>query len=71
VRSESEQTLLNEIAKLADRVRAMRAPGSRSEPHEIRALEDQSRSKWQQLRVLRAGPVNNEPPLPRERSSRR
>lgn len=69
--NESEQKLLSDIAGIADKVRAMRRPGARYEASEIRALEDQSRTKWQELRMLRAGPVNSEPPLPRERSSRR
>jgi len=55
--ADREQRLLDDIGKLADRVRTLRAtPGVIDSPG-IKALEDQSRSKWQELRTLRAGPA--------------
>jgi hypothetical protein len=54
-----ERRLLSELGVLSDRLRALRAlphPDSR----EIRPLESQMSLKWQEMRLLRAGPVNAE-----------
>jgi hypothetical protein len=42
----------------------------RQEGSALQALEAQSRAKWDQLRVLRAGPANDIPPDRYARSSR-
>ncbi|HLB23109.1 MAG TPA: hypothetical protein VJP07_03365 [Dehalococcoidia bacterium] len=69
---ESERRLLAEIAGIADRVRALRAGGVFHDGAQIKALEGQSRLKWDELRALRAGPVNMEPlPTPSNRSPHR
>lgn len=55
----AERRLLAELGALSDRIRALRA-----EHHpngvEIRPLEAQTSLKWQELRLLRAGPINSE-----------
>jgi hypothetical protein len=62
--NETERRLLIDIGKIADKVRAIRSPGMVHDPSQIKALEAQSRAKWEQLRSLRAGPVNHELPPP-------
>ena len=56
----AERRLLAELGALSDRIRALRAEGH---PNgiEIRPLEAQTSLKWQELRLLRAGPINSEP----------
>jgi hypothetical protein len=54
-----ERRLLVELGVLSDRLRALRAT-PRPDANEIRPLEAQMSLKWQQLRLLRAGPVNAE-----------
>lgn len=54
-----ERRLLVEIGELSDRLRALRA-GPRPDPNEMRPIEAQMSLKWQQLRLLRAGPINTE-----------
>lgn len=68
--NDSEQRLLVEIGKIADRVRALRVPGVVHDGSQIKALETQSRAKWEQLRSLRAGPINPDLPPPTNRSNR-
>jgi hypothetical protein len=65
--SDNERRLLGELGVLSDRLRALRAvphPDSR----EIRPLESQMSLKWQEMRLLRAGPVNTEAFAPGIRS---
>jgi hypothetical protein len=70
--NDTERRLIGEIGALADRVRALRRTGGTSyDGGQIQALEVQSRAKWEQLRSLRAGPVNIDPPAPANRSNRR
>ena len=70
--NETERRLIDEIGGLADRVRALRRIGGASyDGGQIKALETQSRAKWEELRSLRAGPVNIDPPAPMNRSNRR
>jgi hypothetical protein len=68
--TDAEKRLLSEIAVLAARIKATRKPGVRQEGGALQTLEAQSRAKWEQLRVLRAGPVNDFPPDRYGRSSR-
>lgn len=60
---ERERRLLTEIGGLSDRIRALRGTGA-SNGTQIRALEAQSRAKWEELRLLRAGSVNLDLPAP-------
>jgi hypothetical protein len=70
--NDSEQKrLIDDIGRIADRVRAIRAPGMDHDGGQIKALEAQSRTKWEQLRALRAGPINTDLPAPSNRSNRR
>ena len=61
-----EAALLREIGVLSDRVRELRR-SDRHDPVQIKALEGQSRSKWEELRLLRAGPVTVDLASPRRR----
>jgi hypothetical protein len=65
----TERRLLDELGVLSDRVRALRATG-RPDSSEIRPVEAQMSLKWQELRSLRAGPLNEEAPPTRHRSGR-
>ena len=56
----AERRLLAELGVLSDRIRALRA-GPHPNGVEIRPLEAQTSLKWQELRLLRAGPINAEP----------
>ncbi len=63
----AERRLLVELGALSDRIRVLRAerdPGA----VQIKPLEAQARLKWQELRLLRAGPINSEPFPPDGRS---
>ena len=53
----SERCLLAELGALSDRIRALRAKGHPNAV-QIHPLETQMRLKWQELRLLRAGPGN-------------
>ena len=55
----AERRLLGELGVLSDQLRALRAT-SRPDASDIRPLEAQMSLKWQQLRLLRAGPRNTE-----------
>jgi len=63
-----ETRLLREIGGLSDRVRALRARSAAANGPQIKALEEQSRSKWAELRTLRATP-NGVPPSTAGRGS--
>lgn len=65
--TDREQTLLREIGVLSDRLRAMRAAPALINSPEIKVLEAQSRAKWEELRTLRARPMNADLPAPNER----
>ena len=69
--NETERRLLADIGRIADRVRAIRGPGVYHDGAAIKALETESRAKWEQLRTLRAGPINPDLPPPTNRSNRR
>ena len=62
-----EMAILREIGVLSDRVRALRRPDGRLDGSQIKALEGQSRSKWEELRLLRAGSVVMDTSSPRRR----
>lgn len=62
-----ETEILREIGALSDRVRELRRPEGRLDGSQIKALEGQSRSKWEELRLLRAGPVVMDTSSPRRR----
>jgi hypothetical protein len=65
----AERVLLSELGALADGLRALRA-ASQPNADEIRAVEAQVSLKWQQLRLLRAGPINTEAHPPSRKSGR-
>jgi hypothetical protein len=54
-----ERRLLSELGALADRIRVLRAEGHPNGEH-IKPLEAQTSLKWQELRLLRAGPINSD-----------
>jgi hypothetical protein len=62
-----EIEILREIGALSERVRALRRPEGRLDGTQIKALEVQSRSKWEELRLLRAGSVVVDSSSPRRR----
>jgi hypothetical protein len=66
----AEHLILKDITRIADRLRAMRSPGTQSDRASIQALEAEARGKWDQLRALRAGPTPTDLPPPTRRSSR-
>ncbi len=49
--------LLREITGLSDRVRELRARSAMANTTKIKALEQESREKWAELRALRAAPA--------------
>jgi hypothetical protein len=53
----AERRLLAELGVLSDRIRALRAE-RRPNGANITPLEAQASLKWQELRLLRAGPLN-------------
>ncbi len=65
-----EQELLLVIGSLSDRLRRMRGD-RRIDSVEIKALEGQSRAKWEELRSMRAGPNVDADDVPRNRGSYR
>ena len=68
----AERRLLVELGALSDRIRVLRAEGHPNGT-QIKPLEAQTSLKWQELRSLRAGALNAEPPTVssrRRRSSR-
>lgn len=66
-----ETRILSELAGIADRVRAIRASSKSYNSDKIKSLEMESRTKWTELRTLRAGPINlEELPTPNRRSPR-
>jgi len=52
-----ETQLLREITGLSDRVRDLRARSAMANGTKIKALEQESRAKWAELRALRAAPA--------------
>lgn len=48
-----------DIGALSDRLRKLRASPS-LDSAQVRALEAQTRVKWEELRAMRAGPANGE-----------
>jgi len=54
-----ERQLLSDIGALSDRLRKLRSSGN-LDPAQIRAVEAQSRVKWEELRAMRAGPATGE-----------
>ena len=57
----AEEQLLSDIRGIADRIRGLRGKDGRLNDGQIKSLEEQARTKWEQVRRLRAGPANNEP----------
>jgi hypothetical protein len=68
--TDGERRILSEITRLANKIRESRRRGANRQSGEIEALEAATRAKWDELRLLRAGPVNNDPPPRYSRSSR-
>jgi hypothetical protein len=58
-----ETQLLREIGELSDQIRALRARSAAANAAQIKTVELQSRSKWTELRALRATP-DGVPPSP-------
>jgi hypothetical protein len=54
--------MLRDLGAISDRIRALREKNAGQHGAQIKALEAESRVKWEQLRSLRAGPPTNEPP---------
>ncbi len=63
-----EQQLLRELGVISDRIRALRATGAGSHGVQVKALEAESRLKWEQLRAQRAGPLAADTPPHNRRS---
>jgi hypothetical protein len=51
-----ERQLLDEISGIAARLKTLRGDARSMNIDLIKALEQQSRTKWNELRLLRAGP---------------
>jgi hypothetical protein len=64
-----EAQLLREVGSIYDKVRALRVKDAGRHGPQIKALETESRLKWEQLRALRAGPAMGEMPQPENRRS--
>lgn len=62
-RGSAEVELLRELALLAKRTRELRTD-ARANQVAVKAAEGQSRSKWEQLRALRAGSIPAVRPRP-------
>ena len=62
-----EAQLLREVGSIYDKVRALRVKEAGRNGPQIKALETESRLKWEQLRSLRAGPATGEPLPPENR----
>jgi len=54
--TDRETRLLREIGGLSDRVRDLRARSAAEHGAQIKALEHEARTKWAELRSLRATP---------------
>jgi hypothetical protein len=54
--SADERRLLGDIAEIAMRLKRLRVAPTGVDRVQINALEQQSRMKWSELRLLRAGP---------------
>jgi hypothetical protein len=64
-----ERSILGELGVLSERLRALRA-AKPPNVDDIRPVEAQMSLRWQELRLLRAGPVNAEAHVPQRRSKR-
>jgi hypothetical protein len=58
---EHERRLLTEIGEIADRVRDLRGADAMRHTVQIKELTGHMRSKWAELRALRAPPGNDDP----------
>jgi hypothetical protein len=58
---DQERRLLAEIGEIADRVRDLRQTDAMRNTVQIKALTDHMRSKWAEMRALRAPPGNDDP----------
>jgi hypothetical protein len=65
----TERRILVDLGRLSDRLRVLRSAGQAA-VNEIRLVEAQMSLKWQQLRSLRAGPINAEEHSPERRTNR-
>jgi hypothetical protein len=63
----AERHILGELGVLSNQLRALRASPNADG---IRSIEAQVSLRWQQLRLLRAGPINTEAHVPSRRSGR-
>ena len=66
-----EVRLLGEIADLHKRARELRGATGNANSPQIRVIEGEARTKWSELRQLRAGPVSFDPATMNTRGSRR
>jgi hypothetical protein len=57
--------MLHDLGAISDRIRALREKNAGQHGAQIKALEAESRIKWEQLRSLRAGDAPSEPPQSR------
>jgi len=64
---DQETRLLAEIEGISRKVRGLRHVAARENAAEIKLLEAKARSKWEELRSLRAGPAAIDVTLPRSR----
>lgn len=55
--SQREAELLHQVGAISDRIRGLRERNAGEHTAQIKALEAESRVKWEELRSLRAGPV--------------
>lgn len=62
--SSPTHALLREIGALADRVRELRASHTPGSSDQIKALEAETRARWDRLRALRADPTGVAVPPP-------
>ncbi len=58
-----ETQLLREIGGLSDRVRGLRAQSAFEHGAQIKAIEQEMRAKWAELRTLRATPSGIPPEI--------
>ena len=60
-RPNHERRLLTEIGEIADRVRGLRQSDAMRHTVQIKELTGNMRTKWAELRALRAPPGNDDP----------
>ena len=60
ITAEPELQLLRDLEAISDRIRGLRARDAGSHGVQLKALEAESRLKWEQLRAQRAGPFTGD-----------